>query len=146
MVAADLGVDMAKVSNYVQGVIQRVGENEKVYTEGVTVKFGHVSFKSATELMLNDEIITSRATIVATGSHPAVPMVEGLAEVGFLTNEDIFDLTHMPASIIVIGGGPVGVELSQAFERLGAHVTIIQGPECILPEKTSKSPPLLPVY
>ncbi|MHB8595652.1 MAG: dihydrolipoyl dehydrogenase family protein [Ktedonobacteraceae bacterium] len=135
LVAADLGVDMAKVSNYVQGVIQRVGQNEKVYTEGVTVKFGHVSFKSATELMLNEEIITSRDTVVATGSHPAVPPVEGLAEVGFLTNEDVFDLMHMPASIIVIGGGPIGVELGQAFERLGANVTIIQGPEHILPKE-----------
>jgi pyruvate/2-oxoglutarate dehydrogenase complex dihydrolipoamide dehydrogenase (E3) component len=135
LVPADLGVDIAKISNYVQGVIQRVGQNEKVYTEGVTVKFGQVSFKSATELVLNDEIITSRDTIVATGSHPAVPIVEGLAEVGFLTNEDVFDLTHLPASIIIIGGGPIGVELGQAFERLGAHVTIIQGPERILPKE-----------
>ena len=135
MVLADHGVDMAKVANYVQGVIGRVAENEKAYTEGVTVKFGHISFKSATELMLNDEIISSRATLVATGSHPAIPAVEGLAEVGFLTNEDVFDLLHLPASMIVIGGGPVGVELGQAFERLGAKVTIIQGPERILPKE-----------
>lgn len=135
LMPADLGVDMAKVSNYVQGVIARVSENEKAYTEGVTVKFGQVAFKSATELMLNDEIITSRDTIVATGSHPAIPPVEGLAEVGFLTNEGVFDLMHMPASIIIVGGGPIGAELGQAFERLGAKVTIIQGPERILPKE-----------
>lgn len=135
LVPADPGIDMAKVSNYVQGVIQRVGQNEKAYTEGVTVKFGHVAFKSATELMLNDEVFSSRDIIVATGSHPAVPAVEGLSDVGFLTNEDVFDLTRMPASIIVIGGGPVGVELGQAFERLGAKVTMIQGPERILPKE-----------
>ena len=133
--AADLGIDIAKISNYIQGVIGRVAEAEKAYTEGVTVKFGHISFKSATELLLNDEIITSRNTIIAAGSHPAIPAVEGLAEVGFLTNEDVFELMYMPASIIVIGGGPIGVELGQAFERLGVNVTIIQGPERVLPKE-----------
>ncbi len=135
LLPANLGVDMVKVSNYVQGVIGRVAEAEKVYTEGVTVKFGHVSFKSATELFLNNEIISSRNTVLATGSHPAIPEVKGLAEVGFLTNEDVFDLLHLPASIVVIGGGPIGVELGQAFTRLGTNVTIIQGPDRILPRE-----------
>src|SRR5579863_4793252 len=63
---ANLGVDMARVSAYIQGVIGRVGENEKVYTDGVTVKFGQVSFKSPTELTLNDATFTSRTTIIAT--------------------------------------------------------------------------------
>ncbi|HLX39489.1 MAG TPA: FAD-dependent oxidoreductase, partial [Ktedonobacteraceae bacterium] len=135
LMPADLGVDMAKVSQYVQGVIARVAESEKAYTEGVTVKFGQVAFKSATKLILNDEMISSRDTIVATGSHPANPPIEGLAEVGYLTNEDVFDLLHMPVSMIVIGGGPIGVELGQAFERLGAKVTIIQGPERLLPRE-----------
>ncbi len=135
LVPADMLVDMAKVSDYIQGVIGRVTESEKAYTEGVTIRFGHVAFKSATELLLNDEIITSRNTIIATGSHPAIPAVEGLAEAGFLTNEDVFDLMHLPSSMIVIGGGPVGVELGQAFARLGAKVTIIQGPERILPKE-----------
>ena len=132
LMPANLGVDMAKVSAYIQGVIGRVAEGEKIYTEGVTVKFGQVSFKSATELTLNGEVFTSRNTLIATGSHPAVPRVEGLEEVGYLTNEGVFDLMQMPASLIVIGGGPVGVELGQSFERLGSKVTIIQGPERIL--------------
>ena len=132
LLPADLGVDMAKVSAYIQGVIARVGEGEKIYTEGVTVKFGQVSFNSATELSLNGETFTSRNTLIATGSHPAVPKVEGLEEVGYLTNEGAFDLTRLPASLIIVGGGPIGVELGQAFERLGAKVTIIQGPERIM--------------
>ncbi len=73
--------------------------------------------------------------LIATGSHPAVPNVEGLEETGYLTNEDVFDLTRLPASIIIVGGGPIGVELGQAFERLGAKVTIIQGPDRILPKE-----------
>jgi len=135
LMPASLGVDMAKVSAYVQGVISRVGEAEHVYTEGVTVKFGHVAFKSPTELDLNGESVNSRNTIIATGSRPAVPRVEGLAETGYLTNEGVFDLTRLPASLVVVGGGPIGVELGQAFRRLGAQVTIIQGPERILPRE-----------
>ncbi|HLQ11355.1 MAG TPA: FAD-dependent oxidoreductase [Ktedonobacteraceae bacterium] len=132
---ANLGVDMARVSAYVQGVIGRVAEAERVYTDGVTVKFGHVAFKSPTELDLNGESISSRNTIIATGSRPAVPEIEGLAETGYLTNEGVFDLTGLPASIVVVGGGPVGVELGQAFQRLGAKVTIIQGPARLLPKE-----------
>jgi dihydrolipoamide dehydrogenase len=132
---ASPGVDMAKVSAYVQEVISRVGEAEHVYTEGVTVKFGHVAFKSPTELDVNGESVNSRNTIIATGSRPFVPRIEGLAETGFLTNEGVFDLTRLPASIVVVGGGPIGIELGQAFQRLGAQVTIIQGPARILPRE-----------
>ncbi len=135
LMPANLGVDMTQVSNYVQGVIRRVAEAEGVYTEGVTVKFGKLAFKSANELELNGEPFTSRNTIIATGSRPAVPHVVGLAETGYLTNEGIFDLTRVPASIVITGGGPVGVELGQAFARLGAKVTIIQGPDRILPRE-----------
>ena len=135
LMSANLSVNMAKVSEYVQGVIDRVAEGEKVYTEGVTVKFGQITFKSATELVLNGEIFTSRNTLIATGSRPVMPRVEGLEEVGFLTNESVFDLMNLPSSIVIVGGGPVGVELSQAFERLGAKVTIIQEQERILPRE-----------
>ncbi|MFL5704447.1 MAG: dihydrolipoyl dehydrogenase family protein [Ktedonobacteraceae bacterium] len=135
LMPTSLGVDMVKVSEYIQGVIGRVAETEKIYIEGVTVKFGQVAFKSATELILNGEAFTSRNSLIATGSHPLVPQIEGLKETGYLTNEGVFDLTNLPAYLLVIGGGPVGVELGQAFERLGSKVTIIQGPERILPRE-----------
>ena len=135
LMSADLGVDMGKVSEYIQGVIERVGEGEHIYTEGVTVKFGQIAFKSATELSLNGELISSRNTLIATGSRPLVPGVEGLEETGYLTNEGVFDLTRLPVSLVVVGGGPIGVELGQAFERLGSKVTIIQGPGRILPRE-----------
>ncbi|MEO8957012.1 MAG: NAD(P)/FAD-dependent oxidoreductase [Ktedonobacteraceae bacterium] len=135
LLPANVSVDMAKVSAYIQGVIGRVSEGEKIYTEGVTVKFGHVTFNSATELSLHGETFTSRNTLIATGSRPVVPNIEGLQEAGYLTNEGVFDLLHLPASLIIVGGGPIGVELGQAFERLGSKVTIIQGPERILPKE-----------
>ncbi|GLV55858.1 hypothetical protein KDH_27020 [Dictyobacter sp. S3.2.2.5] len=80
-------VDMAKVSASIQGVVQRVGDTEKTYTEGVTVTFGHASFTSSTTLLLNNEEITSRRILIATGSHPAVPQLEGLQATGYLTFE-----------------------------------------------------------
>jgi pyruvate/2-oxoglutarate dehydrogenase complex dihydrolipoamide dehydrogenase (E3) component len=126
---------MASVAAYIQGVIERVHEAEHVYTDDITVKFGHVIFKSPETLVLNNEEITSRAVLLATGSHPAIPMVEGLTEVGYLTNEDVFALTNLPASIIVVGGGPIGVELGQAMARLGVQVTLLQRSERILPRE-----------
>src|SRR5215472_14913450 len=135
LLPSKLDVDIAKVSHYIQGVIERVAENEKVYTEEVTVKFGTVSFHSATELTLNGARFTSRSTLIATGSRPLVPRIEGLEEVGYLTNEDVFNLVHLPASIAVVGGGPIGVELGQALERLGVNVTIFEGLDRILPKE-----------
>ncbi len=132
---ASLGVDMAKVSKYVQGVIGRVGEAEKVYVENVTVKFGNVTFQSPTELLLNGEAFTSRNTLIATGSRPAVPDIEGLKEAGYYTNNDLFDLEHLPASLLVIGGGPIGVEMGQSFARLGSKVTLITRAKRILPRE-----------
>jgi dihydrolipoamide dehydrogenase len=138
LLSAKLDVDMAKVSHYIQSVIERVAENEKVYSEGVTVKFGNISFNSATELTLNSERFISRNTLIATGSRPLVPRIEGLEEVGYLTNEDVFNLAHLPVSIVVVGGGPIGVELGQAFERLGVNVTIIEALDRILPREDAE--------
>ena len=132
---ANLAIDMAKISNYIQEVIGRVAEGEKIYTEGITVKFGKVSFNSATELTLNGEPVTTRNTLIATGSRPLVPIVEGLEETGYLTNEDVFNLMHLPSSLVIVGGGPIGVELGQAFRRLGTDVTIIEGLDRILPRE-----------
>ena len=130
-----LNIDMVQVVNSIQEVIKRVHEAEHVYTDSVKVKFGEVTFQSPTALLVNDEKITSRTTIIATGSHPASPQIEGLADVGYLTNEDLFQVTHLPASLLIVGGGPMGVEFAQALARLGVQVTVVQGPERILPRE-----------
>jgi pyruvate/2-oxoglutarate dehydrogenase complex dihydrolipoamide dehydrogenase (E3) component len=69
--------------------------------------------------------IRARRFVVATGSGPAVPALDGLGQVPFLTNENIFDLTELPRHLIVLGGGPIGIEMAQAFRRLGARVTVL---------------------
>jgi pyruvate/2-oxoglutarate dehydrogenase complex dihydrolipoamide dehydrogenase (E3) component len=131
----NINIDMAQIAAYIQGVIACVYEAEHVYTDDAMVKFGSVTFQSPTTLLLNEEKITSRATIIATGSHPAHPKIEGLESVAYLTNESVFQLTHLPPSLLIIGGGPIGVEIAQALTRLGVQVTIIQRSERILPKE-----------
>jgi pyruvate/2-oxoglutarate dehydrogenase complex dihydrolipoamide dehydrogenase (E3) component len=135
LLPVNLEVDLAKINHRIQTVIGKVAEGEKAYTEGVTVRFGEVSFKSATELTLNGETFTSRNTLISTGSRPLVPRIEGLNETGYLTNEDVFHLMSLPSSLLIVGGGPIGVELGQAFKRLGTDVTIIEGLDRLLPKE-----------
>ncbi|HXZ03763.1 MAG TPA: NAD(P)/FAD-dependent oxidoreductase [Ktedonobacteraceae bacterium] len=135
LMPVNLEADMTGINSYVQAVIGRVAESEKVYTEGVTVKFGEVSFNSSTELTLNGETFTSRNTLISTGSRPLIPRIEGLEETGYLTNEDVFHLVSLPSSLVIAGGGPIGIELGQAFKRLGSDVTIIEGLDRILPKE-----------
>ena len=79
--------------------------------------------------------LPARNTLISTGSKPLVPKIEGLEETGYLTNEDVFNLMFLPSSLLIVGGGPIGVELGQAFRRLGTDVTIIEGLDRILPKE-----------
>lgn len=135
LAAAEFVPDMAKVTEYVQGVIERAALAEQTYTEGVDVRLGHFAFTGDHGFTLDGERLSSQSFVVATGSRPVVPQLPGLAETGFLTNESAFDLARLPASLAIVGGGPIGVELGQAFARLGARVTIVHGPERIMPRE-----------
>ncbi len=135
LMPTNVTIDLAKINNYIQEVIGRVAESEKVYSEGITVKFGKVSFNSATELTLNGESFFSRNTLITTGSRPLVPQIEGLDETGYLTNQDVFNLLRLPSSLVIVGGGPIGVELGQSFRRLGTNVTIVEGLDRVLPKE-----------
>ena len=131
---ADLGL----VMDYVQRAIGRVYEEsdapEHLLAHGIDVAFGEIRFVSPRALSINGQTITARRFLIATGSHPAVQPIPGLHEAGFLTNETIFSLRTLPERLAVIGGGPIGCELGQAFVRLGSQVTILQRPERLLPK------------
>src|SRR6058998_3543632 len=73
--------------------------------------------------------------LIATGARPDTPSIPGLVEAGFLTNENVFDLTELPRRLLVIGGGPLGCELAQAFRRFGAQTTIAQALPLFLPKE-----------
>jgi pyruvate/2-oxoglutarate dehydrogenase complex dihydrolipoamide dehydrogenase (E3) component len=100
---------------------------------GVEFFYGDGRFLNNRELQLGDRVLRSRRWVIATGSRPRVPSVPGLAEAGYLTNTTVFDLPDLPESLLVIGGGPVGVEMAQAFQRLGTQVTLLQRGPRLLP-------------
>jgi pyruvate/2-oxoglutarate dehydrogenase complex dihydrolipoamide dehydrogenase (E3) component len=131
------GVDVSlkAVNARVQHAIAQVGklDSTQALTDlGVDVLLGGASFLDSHTLQVGEGQITAKYVLIATGSRPAVPPIPGLAEGGYLTNEDVFDLANLPRRLVVIGGGPIGVELAQAFCRLGSHVTVLQrGPHLI---------------
>ncbi|WP_296428160.1 FAD-dependent oxidoreductase [Yoonia sp.] len=123
-------VDYAAAKDHVADVIATIAPLDSVARfEGLGVhvieEFGR--FISPTEVQAGDTIIEARRFVVATGSGPFVPPIPGLDGVKYYTNEDIFDLREKPKHLIVIGGGPIGMEMAQAHQRLGCNVTVIEG-------------------
>jgi pyruvate/2-oxoglutarate dehydrogenase complex dihydrolipoamide dehydrogenase (E3) component len=102
---------------------------------GVEVIFGAGAFKNKKTFMVNGQELKARNYVLSTGSRPAVPPIPGLAEAGYLTNEQVFSLQEQPKSLIVIGAGPIGCELGQAFHRLGTQVTILASRDQLLPKE-----------
>ena len=126
VMAAVPAINMAQVAATIAGVIDRIGTEEQTYVANVDVRFGHAAFSDPHTLMVDGTPLTSKSFILATGSRPSVPPIAGLAEVSYFTNEDLFDLAQLPASLVVLGGGPIGCEMAQAFARLGAQVTLVE--------------------
>lgn len=122
-------IDFEKVNAHVKEVIAAIAPNDSVArfeSLGVTVIKDHARFKDARTVIAGRKEIQARRFVIATGSHPAVPPIPGLDTVPFLTNETIFGLTTKPDHLIVIGGGPIGMEMAQAHRRLGCKVTVIE--------------------
>lgn len=93
---------------------------------GVTVVDGTAEFLTSTSVRVGDRVLAARRIVIATGSRPAIPSIPGLAESGYLTHQTVFDLVDPPRSIGVIGGGPIGVEFAQLFQRLGIPVVLFE--------------------
>src|SRR6185312_3430820 len=130
----DLGAVMDRVQDVIQAVYQ--GEDAEVMRKrGIDVRFGDVAFRSSHVLTVNGMPLRGRAFLLCSGSSPAVPDIEGLQGSGYLTNETIFGLRELPAQLIVAGGGPMGVEMAQAFRRLGSAVTVLAGERGLLPRE-----------
>jgi pyruvate/2-oxoglutarate dehydrogenase complex dihydrolipoamide dehydrogenase (E3) component len=126
-------VDFAQVAqriSEVQAVIQQHDSVERFTALGAEVLFGAASFADdhTVEIRSDDSVVraTGAKIVIATGSGASVPPLEGLEESGYLTNREIFSLPVLPASLIVLGGGPVALEMAQAFRRLGTEVTVVQ--------------------
>jgi pyruvate/2-oxoglutarate dehydrogenase complex dihydrolipoamide dehydrogenase (E3) component len=107
--------------------------DEVFVAEGIDVVHGWASFRSPTEVEVDGRRLRATQFVLASGSHPAIPPIDGLDRVDYLTNETVFDLDVSPRSLAVLGGGPMGCELAQAFSRLGVRVTVLEALDRLLP-------------
>ena len=122
-------VDFRQVASRIESVIDRIQQHdseERFCKLGAKVEFGHPSFVDEHAIQLNGKIITAKSWVLSTGSSPAVIPIEGLDKTPYLTNKEIFSLDHLPRSLIILGGGPIGIEMAQAFCRLGSKVSVVQ--------------------
>jgi len=130
--------DFSDVMERVQRVIKTVEPHDSIerYTKlGVECKTGEAKILSPYEVQVNGEILTTKNIIVATGARPTVPPIEGLEQVDYLTSDTVWDIREKPERLLVIGGGPIGSELAQAFCRLGCQVTQVQRGKRLLPRE-----------
>jgi len=139
--AKTVTVDPGKVHDHVHAVIAAIAPVDSVerFTGlGVRVIKGEAKFKNKRTVTVGDVEIRARRFVIASGSSAAAPPIPGLDKVHYLTNESIFDLNALPKNLLIIGGGPIGLEMAQAFCRLGSEVTVVEAaqpmskddPEC----------------
>jgi pyruvate/2-oxoglutarate dehydrogenase complex dihydrolipoamide dehydrogenase (E3) component len=128
--------DMVRVREYVRGAIRQVYQfesPEELQRQGVDVFLGGARFLDSETIAVDERRISSKTFLLATGARPAVSAIAGLKDVPFLTYEQIFDNGRLPRAMLVVGGGPIGVEMAQAYQRLGSRVTVIA--ESLLPKE-----------
>ncbi len=122
-------IDFAAVQAHIKDVIAQIAPHdsqERFEGLGVDVIRAHAEFTGPKTVQAGDYEITAKRFVIATGSSPAVPPIDGLADVPYLTNETIFDVAEKPDHLIIIGGGPIGCEMAQAHRRLGCQVTLLE--------------------
>lgn len=122
-------VDFREVSKRIRSVIdiiQKHDSEERFCGLGVKVQFGNPGFQDEHSVQLNGKSYSAKQWVIATGSSPAIPPIEGIGDTAYITNKEIFSLDHLPESLVVIGAGPIAIEMAQAFSRLGSKVTVIQ--------------------
>ncbi len=127
-------VDYAAAKDHVADVIARIApidSQERFEGLGVKVIREYGRFISEDEVQAGDTVIKARRIVIATGSSPFVPPIGGLEDVPYETNETLFDLRERPDHLLIVGGGPIGMEMAQAHIRMGCKVTVIEGEKAL---------------
>ena len=122
-------VDFQKTMEHVHGVIKSIEPHDSVERFeglGVTVLLGAAQFTGSDTVQVDETTVKAKRTVVATGSRAVVPPIPGLDDVPYLTNENLFDNRVLPKHLIIVGGGPIGMEMAQAHRQLGSKVTVIE--------------------
>ncbi len=142
----DIEVDFEKAMTHMRQLRARISRSDSITDlshAGVDVFLGPARFTSADTIDVNGTRLRFRKAMIATGARPDTSEIPGLEKAGYLTNENVFNLTTLPASMLVIGGGPLGCELAQAFSRFGARTTIVQDQPLFLPKEERDAAQLL---
>jgi pyruvate/2-oxoglutarate dehydrogenase complex dihydrolipoamide dehydrogenase (E3) component len=129
VIASEPVIDWDRLRSHVQGVIAElapVDSEHRFRALGATVLRGEARFTGPTTLSVDGRSITASRIVIAAGSRAAVPPIEGLDQVAYWTNDSLFDLTERPDHILVLGGGPIGLEMADAFSGLGCRVTVVE--------------------
>ena len=136
--SAQVEFDFSDIMERVQRVIKTIETHDSVerYTSlGVECHKGEAKILSPYEVSVNDKILTTRNIIIGTGARPFIPPIEGLEEIDYLTSDTVWNIREKPERLLVLGGGPIGSELAQAFARLGCKVTQVELGERLLPRE-----------
>ncbi len=140
--AAEPRIDFAAVMEHVRGAQRRLARHdsaERLGREGVEVVQGSARFAGERTAEVSGRTFRFRRAFIATGSRPAVSPIPGIDEIDVLTNESVWDLRELPQRLVIIGGGPIGCELAQAFARLGSAVTLIEAGDRLLAKEESRA-------
>jgi pyruvate/2-oxoglutarate dehydrogenase complex dihydrolipoamide dehydrogenase (E3) component len=139
--AQDIVLDTTKVMAHIHAVIKHVASShtaDKLEALGIDVFFGSPFFTGNHTIGLNGQVLSAKKFIIATGTSPFIPPVEGLSTVSYLTNQTVFNLKKLPQSMIILGAGPIGIEIANCLNRLGVKITLIEMGSHILPREDSE--------
>lgn len=139
-------VDLRKVNQHISEIIAKIQEHDSVErfkALGVNVLFGEPQFLTPHTVCTNGQTVRAKRFVIATGGSPIIPSIEGLEDVDFHTNETIFKATSLPKHLMILGGGAIGLELAQAFVRLGAKVSVIEQGNKLLAHEESEASEIL---
>ncbi len=134
--AVEPQVDLKAVMARVRDVIGEIAEEESpeiLRANGIEVVLGQARFVDPQTAVAGDTTLAARRFLIATGAHPFIPPIRGLDDVDYSTYETVWDLETLPRHLLVVGGGPIGCEMAQAFRRLGAEVTLLASRDRLLP-------------
>jgi pyruvate/2-oxoglutarate dehydrogenase complex dihydrolipoamide dehydrogenase (E3) component len=133
--AGDVNLSTKNVMRYVRDAVKKVYDSHPAAAFerlGITVLFGAPKFLDSNRISLGDKVLTAKKFMIATGSSAFIPPIEGLASVPYLSNENLFDLETLPTSMIILGAGPIGMEMASALNHLGVAVSVVEMSERIM--------------
>jgi len=141
-IPADFALAMRRVRR-IRARVSRSDSAQRLTAAGVDIFFGQAAFTGVDSLTVKGATLHFAKAVIATGARPATPAIPGLAEAGFLTNENAFESSEAPRRLLVIGGGPLGCEMAQAFCRFGVRTVIVQKRPLFLPREERDAAQLL---